>query len=74
MIGMILGLIIGFATIGLGMKAFTPKGLPLTSTKTLTGTTAKLVGIGCIILGGLFLVFAALEIVLTLASNSWTRP
>jgi hypothetical protein len=33
-----IGIILGVLSIGLGAKAFTPKGLPLSKTKDLTGT------------------------------------
>ena len=51
-----LGIILGALTIGLGAKAFTPAGLPLSKTKNLTGTTAKVVGVICILLGVLFIL------------------
>ncbi|SIO35530.1 hypothetical protein SAMN05444166_4043 [Singulisphaera sp. GP187] len=38
-------------TIGLGLKAFTPAGLPLNSKKNLTGVPAKVIGIVCVLLG-----------------------
>ncbi len=46
-----LGLILGVFVILLGAKAFTEKGLPLTKEKNLTGTTAKIIGVVCILLG-----------------------
>lgn len=49
-------IILAIATILMGAKAFTPGGIPLTRTKNLTGTTAKIVGIICILLGALFIV------------------
>lgn len=67
-----LGIILGLFTIGLGAKAFTKNGLPLTKTKNLTGTTAKVIGVICMILGGLFIVdgiFGAAKI-LSLISGS----
>jgi len=51
-----ISLILGVLTISLGAKAFTPKGLPLTSSKRLTGAAAKVVGIVCIVLGVGFLI------------------
>ena len=50
-----IGIILGVFTILLGAKAFTRTGLPLTSTKRLTGTTAKVIGVVCIFLGALFI-------------------
>ncbi len=47
-----IGVILGAFTILLGVKAFTPSGLPLTRSKNLTGATAKVVGVVCILLGG----------------------
>ena len=46
-----LGLALGVFTILLGAKAFTEKGLPLSREKNLTGTTAKVIGVVCILLG-----------------------
>ena len=46
-----LSLILAIFTIGLGIKAFTPAGLPLTKQKNLTGVTAKIIGVACILLG-----------------------
>ena len=51
-----IGVILGVFAILLGAKAFTPKGLPLSSTRNLTGTTAKVIGVVCILLGVLFIV------------------
>ena len=50
-----LGLILGVFVILLGAKAFTPAGIPLTKEKNLTGTTAKIIGVVCILLGVAFL-------------------
>ena len=50
-----LGLILGVLVILLGAKAFTPTGIPLTKDKNLTGTTAKIIGAVCILLGIAFL-------------------
>lgn len=50
-----LGLILGVFVILLGAKAFTEKGIPLTKEKNLTGATAKIIGVICILLGLLFL-------------------
>ena len=49
-----LGLIVGAPAIGLGVKAFTPGGLPLSRKKNLTGTGAKVTGVICILVGLLF--------------------
>lgn len=51
-----LGLILGVFVILLGAKAFTPAGIPLTKEKNLTGATAKIIGVVCILLGIVFLV------------------
>ena len=61
-----LGIILSLFVIGLGAKAFTPAGLPLSKTRNLTGTTAKVIGVICILLGILFIVdgvFSTLRIV-----------
>jgi hypothetical protein len=50
-----LGLILGVFVILLGAKAFTEKGIPLTKEKNLTGTTAKIIGVVCILLGIAFI-------------------
>jgi hypothetical protein len=51
-----IGIILGIFTIGLGAKAFTPAGLPLSKTKNLTGTPAKVIGGICILLGAFFVL------------------
>jgi len=51
-----LGLILGVVVILLGVKAFTENGIPLTKEKNLTGTTAKVIGVICILLGILFIL------------------
>lgn len=50
-----LGIILGIFTIVLGAKAFTPKGLPLTGEKNLTGAPAKILGVVCILVGLAFI-------------------
>ena len=46
-----IGIVLGIATLLLGLKGFSPAGLPLTSKKRLTGTTAKILGALCLLLG-----------------------
>lgn len=46
-----IGIVIGIAAILLGLKGFTRDGLPFTKNKRLTGTTAKVVGAVCLLLG-----------------------
>ena len=61
-----LGIILGVFTVLLGLKAFTPKGLPLTKTRNLTGVGAKVIGVVCVLLGAFFLfdgVMAAVNVV-----------
>jgi hypothetical protein len=48
---MLIGIVIGIAALLLGLKGFTPAGLPFTKNKRLTGTTAKVVGAACLLLG-----------------------
>ena len=50
-----LGLILGVVIILLGAKAFSAAGIPLTREKNLTGTTAKVIGVVCILLGLFFI-------------------
>ena len=50
-----LGIILGVMTILLGAKAFSKDGIPLTREKNLTGTTATVIGIICILIGLFFL-------------------
>lgn len=60
-----LGVILGIFMIILGGKAFTPKGIPLTRDKNLTGTAAKVIGVICVFLGLAFVangVLASLSI------------
>jgi len=60
-----LGIILGIVTILLGTKAYSPQGLPLSPGRNLTGTTGKVVGVICILLGAMFILdgaFAAVGI------------
>jgi hypothetical protein len=50
-----LGILIGLLPIGLGIKAFTRDGLPLTRSKTLKGAAAKAIGVICILVGVAFI-------------------
>jgi hypothetical protein len=52
---MTIGIFVGLAAILLGLKGFTPAGLPLTSKKRLTGTTAKVLGALCLLIGLAFI-------------------
>ncbi len=63
-----LGIILGVATILLGAKAFTEKGIPLTNKKNLTGSTAKTIGVICIVLGVALVAWGALGVMGALAS------
>ena len=55
MVGNIIGIVIGIAAILLGMKGFKAEGLPFTSTKRITGTSARIVGVICILIGLVFI-------------------
>jgi hypothetical protein len=48
---------LGIAAIGLGCKGFTPKGLPWTKSRNITGKPAEFVGVGCMIIGAAFICF-----------------
>jgi len=50
-----LSLVLAFVVIGMGIKAMTPAGIPLTRQKQLHGTWAKVAGGFCLLLGVLFL-------------------
>jgi hypothetical protein len=68
-----LGIILGIFTIGLGVKAFTPTGLPLSKTKNLTGASARVIGVVCILLGAFFIadgVFGTMRILSLLSGSS----
>jgi hypothetical protein len=49
------GIVIGIAAILLGLRGFSRDGLPLTRKKRLTGTTAKVVGALCLLIGLAFI-------------------
>ena len=53
-------IIIGVAAIVLGLNAFSPSGLPWTRQKNLTGNTAKILGVVCILIGIGFFAMAAM--------------
>ena len=63
-----ISLIIGVSAIGLGIKAFTKDGLPLTKKKNLTGRTAKVIGIICILIGLPFLIQGAVQLLVLLVA------
>lgn len=71
-----LSFILGGLAILLGAKAFTQNGLPLTRTKNLTGKTAKVIGVACILLGVVFLVDGVLSTknIITLLRSDRARP
>jgi hypothetical protein len=50
-----IGILIGIGAILLGAKGFTRDGLPLTSSKRLTGTGAKVAGVICLLIGLAFI-------------------
>jgi hypothetical protein len=54
-----LGIILGIVSIWIGTKASSPRGLPLSPGRNLTGTTGKVVGVICIVLGALLIVDGA---------------
>lgn len=45
------GIVLGILAILLGATAFTANGLPLTKTKNLTGTPARVIGVICVLFG-----------------------
>jgi hypothetical protein len=45
---------LGIATIGLGCKGFTRKGLPWSKRRNITGKPAEIVGVACMIIGAAF--------------------
>ena len=45
---------LGIATIGLGCKGFTRKGLPWSKSRNITGKPAEIVGVVCMIIGAAF--------------------
>ena len=51
-----LGIVLGILAVVLGAKAFTKTGLPLTREKSLTGVSAKVIGVICIVLGAAFIL------------------
>ncbi|MBS0261342.1 MAG: hypothetical protein JSS02_05245 [Planctomycetes bacterium] len=51
-----LGVILGVFTFLLGAKGFSAEGLPLTKNRNITGGTAKVIGVVCMLLGGLFVL------------------
>ena len=59
----------------IGALGFTSRGLPLSKNKTLTGTSAKVVGMLCFVLGALLLVATAILLGLVLVGTSMrTQP
>jgi len=46
---------LGFAAIGLGFKGFTEDGIPFSTDTKITGPTAAVVGIGCMLVGSVLI-------------------
>ena len=65
MFGSVLAVALGIVAISLGIQGFTAMGMPLTSKKRLVGPPAKVVGIFCFALGGLFILAGLAGIVFT---------
>ena len=51
-------IVIAIAIVALGLKGFSPTGLPLTGTKSITGAPAKIIGAICIAVGLAAFAFA----------------
>lgn len=51
MIGPIILLFVGIGAIGLGLKGFTPAGIPWSGSKTIKGNAARIIGAICLLLG-----------------------
>ncbi|EAQ82578.1 hypothetical protein [Blastopirellula marina] len=66
-----LGIILGIVSIGLGLKGFTPSGLPLTRKKNITGVTAIVIGVFCCLLGAFLILEGAFGIFVV--ANSFNR-
>jgi hypothetical protein len=62
--GIIIGIAIGAAAILLGIKGFTPEGLPFTNTKRITGAPAQIIGVICILVGVVFVAGSIYPLVL----------
>lgn len=64
MIGLVILGFVGFAAVVLGTKGFSAEGLPLTSKKNITGTTARIIGGACMLFGLACLGFLFLIVML----------
>ncbi|MHB9132625.1 MAG: hypothetical protein ACYDBB_16270 [Armatimonadota bacterium] len=53
-----LSLVLGALFVAIGVKGFSAAGLPLSKTKQLTGTTGKIVGSICFLLGAAYFIAA----------------
>jgi hypothetical protein len=62
MIGGIVSFLIGTCAVILGGKAFSPAGMPLTGKKNITGSSAKIIGNVCIVIGLLFMGYGPLAV------------
>ena len=56
--GALAAIALGIAAIGLGCKGFTPKGLPWSKRRKITGKLAEILGAISMILGAAFICFA----------------
>jgi len=62
MIGAILLILAGIATVGLAAKGFSQQGLPLSHTKFIRGKAGKVVGICCAAIALVFFLLAGMII------------
>jgi hypothetical protein len=58
----VIAMAIGIVAILLGVKGFTPEGIPFTKKTHIKGTAGIIVGIVCLLLGILFLIGGALPL------------
>jgi hypothetical protein len=73
-LAIMLGILIGLLPIGLGIKAFTRDGLPLTRSKNLKGAGAKAIGVICILVGIAFIAEGAFSAWLYFRGNVLASP
>ncbi len=58
-----LGLIFGPLALILRLKGFSEAGMPFTKTRRITGTTAKIIGLFCVLLGVLMTLGGVMSVI-----------
>jgi len=68
-LGALIGIGIGVGSVLLGLKGFSPEGLPFTEEKRIKGNPAKIIGAICFVLGILFIICGIFAVFVSLRED-----